>query len=864
MKYKIVQIAVCIQVVILIFLFVVSAMQYTEVSELKIPLTDWQSKYINFHGGWYIDENIIQTNTTIDLIYGPYIELKKGTYTVNLDYECDEDQSCLVYTNSENDKYIKTQLEKLQKGELNLSYDFTLTKDIDNLEVIIKYNGKGFLKINDIDIVPNTIGMQRKVWITLYFFLLLDASIYLGYVIWKSNSVKIKKNIIQVFCLEMIVAICLIIAVSMQYLNNRNLEISIKDWRSKYIDYRIGGWYIDENIIQTSDTIDMIYGPYIELKKGIYSIRIDYECEEDQGCLVYANSGNDAYIDTNLETLQKDKRSISYDFVLTEDIDNLEAVIKYSGKGGLIIKDISIKENILNLLKKQLIIFAVLFLLNLCILLCVLCWKVILFIIGLCILFGGVFVAEEQLVDSRNFSWVEMKEIHKYPNSYDICFFGPSTAQTNNSNQELYEKYGIAGISLADGLEPIYILRYVLEETLQFQTPIVVFFDTNPLFYSEEINRKWAAERENFLLYDYLDGMQTLPVRIGAFRAIQKYNADIDTKDFIQERWEKGHQNWKNIIKSDSIQPIVSECHGNIELMGVEDSFQYTYATSDSKSAIISEDTERYLSEMIEVCNKKGVEFILLTEDVTATKSEYNTIAVLAERYGVKHISINDYISEMDFSFERDLNDYPHFNLSGAIKVSDWLGEYLSTHYEISDKRTDSAYKRYEERKELFEEKKKILSEPTLREYLKELADLDKKEYTIFISTEGEASAHLEDSDTELLEELGIKTDLTETGYGYAAVIHDSIAQEKIAWGDTVELRGEKEGIEFKIISDGQSEGENGSIVINGIEYIQKGDGFQFVIYNRKDRRVKDAIYFDTANNRNPFGAEISGKGLSQ
>lgn len=826
-KKRRIRIVLFIQAMILLFLFVVSMIDYKYALDLKIPLTDWQSKYINYREGWYIDESIIETNDMIDMIYGPYTELKRGTYTINIEYECNEDQGCLVYANCGNDKYIKTKLETLQKEKRNISYDFLLTKNIDNLEVVIKYNGKGALKIKGIHIVPSIIGMQRKTWITLYLILLLDGCVYLGNLLWKSNFAEKNKRIIGVVLrMEAIIAIFLILIVSVQYLRGKDLKIDITDWNSKYINYRMGGWYVDENIIQTDEIIDIIYGPYIELKKGIYTIRIDYECEEDQGCLAYANSGNDVYIDTSLETLRKNKKSISYNFVLSEDIDNFETVIKYNGKGALIIKNIRIKESILSFLKKQTSILGILLLGNICIVLIVLCRRTVLFSLGLCVILAGAIVAEEACVDSGKTSWTEMKEIHDHPDLYDVCFLGPSTAQTNISNQELYEQYGIAGISLADGLEPIYVSRYVLEEMLQYQTPQVVFYDTNPLFYSDETNRNWAAERKNFLLYDYLNGIKSLSVRAGAFKAIQKYNHTIDAKDFIKERLENGRQNWKNILKFDLPQNTESVTHGNLELMGVDDSFKYTYNIDDSEIIeTIDKDTKQYLSEMIKVCKESNVEFVLLTETVNFTKAKHDAVSKLAEEYKVKYIDINNYIKKIDISFNENLNDWNHLNLSGAIKVSGFLGEYLSNNYEITDKRNNPDYKMYEERKRGFQEKREATLELPFREYLKKLTDLNKKEYMIFASAYGEASVHLEDSDTELLKELGIETDLM--------------------------------GQAYNTTSDYQLDGESGSIELNGVKYMQRGDGFYFVTCNRKTGQIEDSLYFNTCDYKNPFGVKM-------
>lgn len=42
--------------------------------DINTSITDWESNYIDYDNGWYVDENIIKTSTPVDIIYGPYID----------------------------------------------------------------------------------------------------------------------------------------------------------------------------------------------------------------------------------------------------------------------------------------------------------------------------------------------------------------------------------------------------------------------------------------------------------------------------------------------------------------------------------------------------------------------------------------------------------------------------------------------------------------------------------------------------------------------------------------------------------------------------------------------------------------------
>ena len=116
-------------------------------------------------------------------------------------------------------------------------------------------------------------------------------------------------------------------------------NVDLDQWRSNYISYENKSWSVESGEIDKGE-IDLIYGPYIKCIKGSYTVDISYESETDQKLKVYAASGNEAHIKANVVTLSKNLTSLSYDFELLKDIDNLEIVLKYNGNGACKINDI--------------------------------------------------------------------------------------------------------------------------------------------------------------------------------------------------------------------------------------------------------------------------------------------------------------------------------------------------------------------------------------------------------------------------------------------------------------------------------------------------------------------------------------------
>ena len=155
--------------------------------DIDVSITDWNSDCAVYDdiNGWYIDEELLQTDEKINLVYGPLISLKRGTYRILMDYSCDYDQSCLAH--SENDSFhLKAGRAILSRNYDHLSYDFEVKEEVRDFEFLVEYDGKGYLQITHIDIAPSPFGFMRSICTVVCFFVCLDLCL-----LW---SDKIKKN----------------------------------------------------------------------------------------------------------------------------------------------------------------------------------------------------------------------------------------------------------------------------------------------------------------------------------------------------------------------------------------------------------------------------------------------------------------------------------------------------------------------------------------------------------------------------------------------------------------------------------------------------------------------------------------------
>lgn len=457
-----------------------------------------------------------------------------------------------------------------------------------------------------------------------------------------------------------------------------------------------------------------------------------------------------------------------------------------------------------------------------------------------------------------------INDIHKYPNSYDVCFFGRSTAICNVSCQELYEQYGIAGVSAAVSNQSFPLTLYTMEEVFQYQSPKVVILDTRALFDSVQV--EYLNFQNNAYLHYTLDDIQTFSIKSKALKKAMTVNDNIDPWDYYS-KFYYAHENWKRISqKNFTLYDTASfdAMHGNVAYLNVTDGISDTYALSSPYNvATITNKMERYVSDAIDLCEQNGATLMLLTSYVHSAKSQHNAISRLANKYHVKYLDINEFILKSNFNHSLDLYDNVHFNLSGAIKMTDLLGEYLQDNFDFADKRKSSAsYPQFEDQKDLFQiqkdciyAKQSLLSACSFHKYLAALNQLDPAENTIFLSIYGNAFKKLTAKEAELLHELGLQTNWEgKEGGSYAAVIGDDGIQETFSYISKATLTGKIDVSSYEVVSGGSaSGGARSNITINGASVITPGNGFNFAVYNKHEKKVIHTCFFDTATSVNPM-----------
>nr|WP_297703418.1 hypothetical protein [uncultured Butyrivibrio sp.] len=177
---KKVRVIIIVEFIIILLMGIVCFESRQNIKKMEVGLDQWKSQYITLdENGWYLPaDQLVFEGYKIDLLYGPYIELNKGYYTVQIEYECESSQSMVLSALNGNDKYIKANEFWLEKNINSVTYDFNIASKIDNFEAIVRYNGQGEVRINSISIYKNNNG-EKLFWLLIVSLICLgDALLY--------------------------------------------------------------------------------------------------------------------------------------------------------------------------------------------------------------------------------------------------------------------------------------------------------------------------------------------------------------------------------------------------------------------------------------------------------------------------------------------------------------------------------------------------------------------------------------------------------------------------------------------------------------------------------------------------------------
>lgn len=285
---------------------------------------------------------------------------------------------------------------------------------------------------------------------------------------------------------------------------------------------------------------------------------------------------------------------------------------------------------------------------------------------------------------------------------YDVIFVGDCEVYENFSPITLWEEYGISSYIRGSAEQYIWQSYYLLEDTLRYHTPEAVIFNVQALQFNES-----NSEAYNRMT---LEGMKWSDSKVKAILASMKEDENFIEYVFPILRY---HSRWSELTKEDLTQMFSDK---KVSHNGYYMRVDVRPAENIPEPRILSdysfgENAWKYLDMMRELCEKNDIPLILIKAPSLWPYwyDEWDTqIQDYAERYDLKYINFLEIQEETGIDYQTDTYDAGlHMNLSGATKLSHYLGKVLRDEFDITDRSADPEWNAIWQEKIAFYESEK-------------------------------------------------------------------------------------------------------------------------------------------------------------
>lgn len=407
-------------------------------------------------------------------------------------------------------------------------------------------------------------------------------------------------------------------------------------------------------------------------------------------------------------------------------------------------------------------------------------------------------------------------------NTVDVLFLGSSHCYCSINNALLWDNYGISSFSLAISGQDLASTYYCFKEALKTQKPKVVCVEVYGVLYGG---------------YGVVGNLyrNTLPFKTSwnSYQAVNSMVEEDELSYFL--KWPIVHTRYRELRAEDFNKelPIYLGYHAEFQTQHVGELVPY----SGDEVLPIDEELEGWINKIIELAEETDTEICFFMAPSTATSEEqkkYKYVEKMAIEREMPFLNFIELESQLGLDPAKDFIDGMHTNYYGAEKVTSYMGDFLWSHYELTDHYGDERYAVWEENSLVRAHEvvnHTLQGTNQLSDYLKQILSLS--EYTVVFAVNG-------DVDAEYLKSLGMADDISQQGG--IAIIENSETKymnTAIESAKSYDLGGS----DLRVLS---SKGQR-SIVVDFRECCKVQNGVNIVVYDKKLEAIADVVGFDAS-----------------
>ena len=467
-------------------------------------------------------------------------------------------------------------------------------------------------------------------------------------------------------------------------------------------------------------------------------------------------------------------------------------------------------------------------------------------------------------------------------NTDEVIFLGSSHMEYGFSPMQFYDQHGVVSYNLGLSAERLSGAFYLLREALKTQKPKVIVLDASDLFLEDTAESQWRY---------IMDNMGNIGTKISMAEGYSRFKTGSEehrVPDALVPLLLY-HSRWKNLSETDfrdfakkkdyyaAGYFLSTDCIGSgqtldnmnsVTEMLQEDTVRTQIRYENGQEivseeedplyeALISDENIQWLNKIISLCQESGTELLLtkipsimypITYESAWTRIRSSAVKQFAEQNGLTFWDIL-YDTDINIDIDHDFADGGrHLNYLGARKVTDYLGAYLVSHYDLEPKENDafsSSLLLYDQVTQMA----MMQLEQDMDRYLDWL-DRYKEECMIILCVSEDAVNGLGESQRKSLKKLGLSAvfgEAPKSEEAYLALIDSGKVIYEASSNRQLEYHRQLgPALDVSVISTGRKTGKKASVLIGGQEYAVNSAGLNIVVYDKKTEEVVDSVVFNT------------------
>lgn len=262
--------------------------------------------------------------------------------------------------------------------------------------------------------------------------------------------------------------------------------------------------------------------------------------------------------------------------------------------------------------------------------------------------------------------------------SIDALFLGDSEVYHAFIPLRIWKEYGITTYDCSTPNQKLVYSLEFLRKTFKQQSPKIVFLETNEMYRNTYFEDELTYTIEDMMpVFRYHDRWKNL-----------QFKDFYSSVDYNSNERNKGYRFIKDVKPAK-----------------LKDYMKYSKV-----SAPIQSINEKYVRQIKKFCDENNTKLIFLSTPSPKNWNyqRHNSVEALAKELHVDYIDMNLLRDEIPIDWKKDTKDKgDHLNYYGAVKATDYMGNYLKNTKLFKDKSNDKNYSKWDKDLKKFEKKVK-------------------------------------------------------------------------------------------------------------------------------------------------------------